>query len=312
MMKLLFLFMDGVGLGKDDPQINPFARARMPALEALLEGRRLLADAAPFEGRRASLLALDACLGVSGLPQSATGQATLLTGRNVPRELGYHYGPKPNPQVASLVSNGNLFARLKAAGRCTAFLNAYPPGYFAAIESGRRIYAAIALAATRAGLMLRDMDDLRRGEAIAADFTGLGLRQRLGLKDAPLISPRAAGERLARLALGCDFSLFEYWPSDYAGHGQDMDAACELLETFDQVLEGLLTNWDDEAGLILITSDHGNLEDLSTRRHTENPSPALVIGNRLARRRFTAGLKDLTHIAPAILQTVAGDGRLPA
>ena len=116
-----------------------------------------------------------------------------------------------------------------------------------------------------------------------------------------MLSPVAAGERLAKLAADQDFSLFEYWLSDYAGHSQDMEAACRLLETFDQVLGGLLAGWDDANGLILLTSDHGNLEDLSTRRHTMNPVPALVIGAPDLRRRFTTGLHDLTGVAPAIM-----------
>jgi hypothetical protein len=95
--RLLFLFLDGVGLGTDNPMINPFAGAAMPNLRSLLGGQPLVASAAPIESPRATLLPLDACLGVPGAPQSATGQATLLTGRNVPAELGYHYGPKPNP-----------------------------------------------------------------------------------------------------------------------------------------------------------------------------------------------------------------------
>jgi len=300
-MKLLFLFLDGVGLGQDDPQRNPFARAQTPNLQDLLGGRRMLIEAAPLESRRASLLALDACLGVAGLPQSATGQAALLTGQNVPAALGYHYGPKPNPPVAGFLTNGNLFSRLSQAGRRTAFLNAFPPGYFDGIHSGRRLYAAIAQAAVNAGLPLGTMDDLRHGRAISADFTAQGWRERLGLPDTPLLSPYEAGQRLADLAAGQDFSLFEYWLSDYAGHSQDMQAACGLLETFDQVLAGLLAGWDDDAGLILLTSDHGNLEDLSTRRHTANPVPGLVIGAAELRRSFSAGLHDLTGVAPAIM-----------
>jgi hypothetical protein len=305
-MKVLFLFLDGVGLGSENAAVNPLARAEMPTLVELLGGRKLVGESAPFEGERASLLALDAGLGVNGLPQSATGQAVLLTGQNVPAALGYHYGPKPNPAVAKFVTNGNLFSRLKNARKKTAFINAYPPRYFEGIESGRRMYAAIPLAATSAGLPLLTAESLRNGQAISADFTARGWRGHLGLPDTPVLSPFQAGERLAMLAQDADFSLFEYWLSDYAGHGQDMNAAVELLGTFDQVMAGLLSAWDDQAGLILITSDHGNLEDLSTRRHTANPVPALVIGAPDMRKRFVAGLRDLTDIYPAIVHYVAG------
>lgn len=300
-MKLLFLFLDGLGLGPGDPQINPLASAPMPALQALLDGKRLLLAAAPLDSQRASLRALDACLGIAGLPQSATGQAVLLTGQNVPAALGYHYGPKPNPAVAAYIQNGNLFKRLHQAGRRTAFLNAYPPAYFQGIQSGRRLYSAIPLAAVSAGLTLLTSADLHAGRAVSADFTAQGWRQHLNQPDTPVLSPYQAGERLAALAAQFDFTLFEYWLSDYAGHRQDMQAAASLLETFDGVLAGLLASWDDQAGLILVTSDHGNLEDLSTRRHTANPVPALLIGAPCLRQHFLADLHDLTSITPAIL-----------
>lgn len=302
MMKFLFLFVDGVGLGADDPTSNPLSRTHLPALNGLLGGQPLLAEAAPFEGERATLLALDACLGVPGLPQSATGQATLLTGLNVAGMLGYHYGPKPNPAVAEIIQRGSLFSRLTQAGRRAGLLNAYPPRYFEAIQSGRRLYSAIPLAVTGAGLALRTQADLQAGRALSADFTAQGWRNHLGLDGIPLLSAHAAGQRLAGLAQENDFSFFEYWLSDYAGHQQDMAAAGALLATFDAVLAGLLAAWDDRNGLILITSDHGNLEDLSTRRHTRNPAPGLLIGERRLRQEFAQGLHDLAGVAPAILK----------
>jgi len=81
-----------------------------------------------------------------------------------------------------------------------------------------------------------------------------------------------------------------------------LEIAQDLLITFDQVLGGLLSTWDDNEGLILITSDHGNLEDLTIRNHTHNPVPAIVIGAYELRQKFTQHLQDLTNIFPAILQ----------
>lgn len=336
-MKILFLFLDGIGLGADDPLTNPFAGARMPHLQALLGGGKMVSwgarpggepDYQPQINTRATLLALDACLGVEGLPQSATGQATLLTGQNVPAALGYHYGPKPNPAVAEFLRNGNLFNTLHKGGLRAALLSAYPPRYFEAIQSGRRLFSAIPLAATSAGLALKTQEDLLAGRALAADFTAQGWREHLGLADIPVLAPFQAGERLARLAREHDFSLFEYWLSDYAGHAQQMEPAVELLEQFDQVMGGLAGAWDDEAGLILLTSDHGNLEDLSTRRHTSNPVPGLLLGSLKNRQRFVSSLEEaarsrmrnsgedgrgaswrganLSDLAPVILQ-LAGD-----
>jgi len=300
-MRILFLFLDGVGLGADDPACNPFARAHMPVLGHLLGGRRLLANAAPFSGSQADLLSLDACLGVAGLPQSATGQTVLLTGENVPAALGYHYGPKPNPEVARFLRDGGLFGRLAQSGKRVALLNAYPPRYFSAIESGRRMYSAIPLALSQAGVSFFTATDLYAGRAISADFTGQGWHDHLNLRDAPILAPEQAGQRLAHLASRFDFSFFEYWMSDYAGHGQDMSAALTLLEQFDAVLDGLLTDWDMSRDLLVVTSDHGNLEDLSTRRHTANPVPLLLVGNLTARRAFV-GLENTTGVAGKISQ----------
>jgi bisphosphoglycerate-independent phosphoglycerate mutase (AlkP superfamily) len=154
---------------------------------------------------------------------------------------------------------------------------------------------------TSAGILLKTLDDLFAGEALSADFTGEGLRERLGLPDTPVLQPFEAGERLAALTRTVDFAFFEFWLSDYAGHSQDMAAARSLLETFDQVLAGLLASWEDREGLVLLTSDHGNLEDLSTRRHTANPVPALLVGTPALRDSFAASLQDLTDITPAIL-----------
>jgi 2,3-bisphosphoglycerate-independent phosphoglycerate mutase len=307
-MRILFIFLDGIGLGGKNPNKNPFARVEMPNLQDLLAGQSLLLKTAPYEGERTTLLALDACLGVEGLPQSATGQATLLTGVNVPEALGYHYGPKPNQAVAEFLRNDNIFIRLQNKMRSASLLNAYPPSYFNAIESGRRLYAAIPLAVTSAGIPLNTMGELNNGQALSADFTGQGWHDHLGFTETPVYTPRQAGEHLSTLARNYNLALFEFWLSDYAGHQQDMEAACAMLESFDQVLAGILQTWDDQEGLILITSDHGNMEDLSTRRHTTNPVPGLLIGDQQLRNSFIHELYDLTGISPAILRLVDGKG----
>ena len=304
-MRVLFIFLDGVGLGVDDPEINPLARVEMPFLQSLLGGKKLLADSAPYVGERATLLPLDAALGVNGLPQSATGQAVLLTGINIPQEIGEHYGPKHNPAVAKYLLKCNLFSQVTKTGKTAALLNAYPPRYFDGVDSGKRLYSAIPLAVTSAGLSLFDKDDYYAGRALSADFLGNGWRGMLGFPDAPIYEPHQAGHKLAELANQYNFSFFEYWASDYAGHKQDMNWAIEQFKIFDGVLNGLLDQWDDENGLILITSDHGNMEDLSTRRHTDAKVPGLLIGSSEARAAFSLGLTDLAGIHARIVKTLS-------
>jgi 2,3-bisphosphoglycerate-independent phosphoglycerate mutase len=299
-MRILFLFLDGIGLGDDNPETNPFIRADMPHLQSLLGGKKLTKSAAPFESNAITLKALDPNLGIKGLPQSATGQAVLLTGINIPAELGYHYGPKPNPEVAQYLNGHTIFSKTVNAGKKAALLNAYPLRYFDGIDSGKRLYSSIPLALTNAGLPLFTEKDYYAGNALSADFTGEGWREFLGYPDAPTFDSETAGVKLAELAKRYDFSFFEYWASDYAGHKQDMKSAVSQLETFDGVLQGLLDNWDLEKDLILLTSDHGNMEDLGTRKHTAAHVPLLLFGNTSIRAEFQKEITDLTSIAPAI------------
>jgi 2,3-bisphosphoglycerate-independent phosphoglycerate mutase len=70
----------------------------------------------------------------------------------------------------------------------------------------------------------------------------------------------------------------------------------------DGALAGLISAWDDEAGLIVLTSDHGNLEDLSARGHTTNLVPTLIVGER--RDAFADGLHSLPDIAHAVLRVL--------
>jgi 2,3-bisphosphoglycerate-independent phosphoglycerate mutase len=299
--RFLFIFLDGVGLGSDNPMINPFARASMPCLLELLEGRSLVAAACPSQGKRYSLSGLDTVLGVEGMPQSASGQAALLTGQNVPKMIGSHYGPKPNDAITTILTTGNIFKKLSSAGISASLLNAYPQRFFDSINTGRRLLSAIPQAVVSAGLRLKTTQEYYSGNALSADFTGNGWREHLHLMDAPINSPQEAGQKMASLALTYDFSFFEFWLSDYAGHAQEMNSACSLLTEFDEMLCGLLASWDFQESLIFITSDHGNIEDLSTHRHTTNHVPALVIGETPLRNPFSRSLKSLIDVAPAIL-----------
>ncbi len=306
MARVLMLFMDGVGLGPDDPAVNPFAAAQMPTLSGLFGGRPLLASSAPYTSNLATLHAIDACLGVSGLPQSATGQAVLLTGRNVPKEIGGHYGPKPNAAVAQVLSEDNLFREVVRRGGKAALLNAYPPRYFEGIRSGHRLSSAIPLAAISAGLQLRTDEDLQTGRALAADFTGEGWASQPDFPPGPIYDAEEAGALAARLAMEYDLAWFDYWLSDYAGHRASLGEAVRLLNSFDRVLKGLIQAWADRPDMIVITSDHGNLEEYGRRGHTLNPVPLILVGPQHLRDAFVDGLTDLTGVAPAILRALGG------
>jgi 2,3-bisphosphoglycerate-independent phosphoglycerate mutase len=321
-MKLLFIFLDGVGLGEDNPEINPLAGRAMLHLEEILGGHKLVADGyytgiadenCLVNTQRASLLALDARLGIEGVPQSASGQASLLTGKNVSALLGMHEGPKPTPPIIELLKDGMVFTHLQRHGKEASLLNAFPRRYFEAIEAGYRLPGVIALSMRLAGIKLRTMDDLNAGEAISADFTAMGWRNNLGFKDTPVLDAIQAGDRINKLSESTDLAVFEYWLTDIAGHHQDMQEASSILEMLDTVIGGLASSWESEDKLILLTSDHGNIEDLSTRHHTRNDVPLLLIGPAVLRKRFIQNINrsqgsrlksDLTDVAPAILDFI--------
>ncbi len=296
-------FMDGVGLGDEDPAVNPFVTAHMPNLTALLGEEWYLRQTGPIRTPQASLVPADARLGVPGRPQSATGQATILTGRNVPQLVGEHYGPKPNPPVAAALQTDTLFHDAVAKGGRAALITPYPPPFFEAVASGKRLLSAVPLAATTAGLSLMTVDDLRAGRAVSPDFTGRAWVEHLGYADIPVRELAAAGAHIATIAQNYTFSFFEHWPSDRAGHRGPLEQAAQHLEQIDAALGGLLAAWDSTAGLLIITSDHGNIEEKNHRQHTLNPVPVILFG--VGHELYARSIQTLSDIAPVIRAALA-------
>jgi hypothetical protein len=295
-------FMDGVGLGGNDPVVNPFVTADTPHLTALLGEGWYQNQTDPIITERASFIPTDARLGVAGRPQSATGQATILTGKNVPQLIGEHYGPKPNTAVADIIEQGTLFSEIIAQGGRGALLTPYPQGYFDGVESGRRLYSAVPLAAVSAGLSLMTADDLRAGQAVSPDFTAAGWRDHLGYDDIPVLTPAEAGSQIAHLAGQYRFSFFEHWPSDRAGHRGSLAQAARHLSLIDAALGGLLDSWDDANGLLIITSDHGNIEEKDQRKHTLNPVPTILVGRGHA--ALATQIRSLVDVAAVVRQAL--------
>lgn len=286
-MGVLLLFIDGLGLGEEDPQSNPVARARLGRL-------RLFRDQ-PAPDTAARFIPADACLGVPGLPQSATGQTTILTGLNAPAAVGRHINGPCTTSLAALLDGRSLFSRVKAAGGEATFANAYTPEFLANLP---RFLSVSTVATMRAGLRFRTLADLARGEALFHDFTNRLLPERG--HSLPPVTPREAGATLTRLAQAHAFTMYEHFLTDRAGHAQDMARGVELLEDLEACLDAVLSTLDLSANLVVLTSDHGNLEDLSTKRHTRNRVPTLLWG--AGAEQAAAGIADISHIAPAILR----------
>jgi hypothetical protein len=296
---VLLIFLDGVGLGQHDPARNPFSIANAPTLEALANGHRWLEGTGRQNSSRSVFIPTDPRMGVPGRPQSASGQAAILTGINVPERIGEHYGPRPNPPIRELLAGDNLFKQIVSRGGTAALLEAYPPAFHASIQSGKRLRSSYQLALHEAGLSLFTEDDIDRGDALAVDWTGESWRSHLGYESSPVYTPAEAGALMVRLSRRYSFSFFSHWLSDTVGHRGDLREAAGLIELFDRVMAGALAEWQDDEGLMIITSDHGNLEDMSHNKHTENDVATVVIGN--GAHEFANGLNTLADIAPRIL-----------
>lgn len=293
---ILLIFLDGVGLGDDDPSRNPFAVANTPTLNALANGHRWLRDTGQQVSQRAIFMPTDPRMGVPGRPQSASGQAAILTGRNIPQLIGEHYGPRPNPAIRELIAQDNFFKQVVANGLTGALIEAYPPMFHQSINSGKRLRSSYQQALHEAGLPLFGEDMIYSGEALAVDWTGEGWRQHLGYTDTPIYSPLEAGRRMVEISRRYNFAFFSHWMSDTVGHRGTVDDGARLLEIFDSVMQGALQAWQDDEGLIIITSDHGNLEDLSHGKHTENDVATVVIGS--GKEKFVDGLATLADLTP--------------
>lgn len=297
--RALLIFLDGVGIGPPDADRNPFLRAELPVLRGILDGQVPTLAQPAITTATAAALPLDALLGVPGLPQSGTGQTALLTGRNAPRIYGRHFGPWTPVPLRALLEAENLMSAALRTGLQVVFANAYPAGYLDHLEHrGRRRVPATPLAALAAGLLVRDAHALYHGKAVASEIVNTGWRTHLGYTDLPDIAPETAGRNLAHTAADADLTVFAHYATDLAGHRSGMRGAVRALQLVDRFLAGVLDALPEHT-LLVIASDHGNIEDVTTG-HTHNPALGLVVGDgapTLAQR-----LDAITDVAGALLE----------
>ncbi len=285
---LLLFFIDGVGIGTRGPH-NPFDGLDGAAPLAVFQNEE---PAIPFDG---TLAITDPTLGVAGRPQSASGQTTILTGVNAPAAIGHHKQGFPNQPLLDIIREHSIFLQLKRAGvGPITFANTYTQRFF---ESRPRWISATTAAVEAAGLTFNTVDDLRDGRAVYQDFTNEMLIER-GEQVAPRTAEEA-GKVLADIVRRHRFTLYEYFITDKAGHAQDAIHARKVIQNLARMIRTLLGSLDLKSTTVILTSDHGNLEDLSTRSHTLNPVPTILWGEQS--RSMAARTRSLTDITPAIV-----------
>ena len=297
--RIFFLFLDGVGIGKRDGRVNPFFSMPLPGFEALFGGPMISLGRPTRTGPRSTVRPIDATLGVEGLPQSGTGQTAILTGVNAARALGRHFGPYPHTELRPLLAERNIFGRLAGAGLSPEYINAFPAQYTEHLRKHPGRTGAISLAWRSNGFGLNGAGDLLAGTALSSDCTSEGWG-RLGYAGIPVIGPEDAA-LVALKSLGKhDFVVFEYYLTDHAGHGRSLREASSILTTLDRFIGRLVREMNPSRDTLIMASDHGNFEDLSTKQHTLNPVPFACAG--AGHERLARSVGDLTGIAPAILE----------
>jgi len=279
-MKVLFLFIDGVGLraAATDNPVNPEV---CPALCRLITKH----------GKP-----IDARLGIDGPPQSATGQATMFTGVNCAAAMGKHCEGFPGPNLRKIVEADNLFIQLRDRGKQVCFSDAYLVDSADELAA-RRFKSVTTVMALTTPETIRTVDDLQNGQAVMQDLTRETIQDRW--PDIAVIPPQRAAEHLAAIARRYDFTLFEFFQSDVAGHSMDYARACAALRTYDRFLASLVRFAEAMGVTLVLTSDHGNIENISERGHTLNPVPFVALGPKeeFLRERVSS----LVDVTPAIL-----------
>ncbi len=291
---VLLFFIDGLGIGTRGSH-NPFDGLPDAAPLAIFQNEP--ADV-PLDG---IVIPTDAALGVEGRPQSASGQTTILTGVNAPAAIGAHKQGFPNQALLDIIRENSIFLQLKNRGVSPiTFANTYTSKFF---ERRPRWISATTAAVEAAGLRFNVVADLKRGRAVYHDFTNEMLIER-GETVRPR-TPEDAGEVLANIVASHRFTLYEYFITDKIGHAQDRAAAQRTLPMLARYVRRLLDRVDLDQTTVILTSDHGNIEDLSVRNHTLNPVPTIVWGQD--RQIIASRIRSLADITPTIVETIAAN-----
>lgn len=293
--RVLLFFIDGIGVGSDDPDRNPLATGEFPTL-------RLTETMTPESrvGPPRAAWGVDAALGVPGLPQSATGQTAILTGVNAPMIMGHHMSGFPGPTLRRVLFEHSVMKKIRERGLSATFLNAFRPEYFEMAHAQRRL-SATSLATLASGARFRSWEDLLEGRAVTHDLTHWKVRER-GY-DLPMRTPEEAGAIIGDEAMQNDFSLFEYFETDRAGHAQDRERAMHCLGDLNRALETVLGRVDLGVLTVLVVSDHGNLEDMTVATHTRNPAIFAMWGPDAGESAAVLP-RQLTDIAPFTLRAL--------
>ncbi|MDD4101211.1 MAG: peptidase [Kiritimatiellae bacterium] len=278
-MKVLFLFIDGLGL-RSAAKDNPVHSGICPVLCRLIDKYSV---------------PIDACLDTPGLPQSATGQTTMFTGVNAAQYMGRHCEGFPGPSLRKIITENNLFMELSRKGLRCRFADAYAVDNVDDLHTRRFKSVTTVMALTQPDT-IAVQDDLLANQAVSHDITRKILNEKG--HDIPMVRPSQAAEHLVEVARSYDFTLFEFFQTDLAGHSRDYQHACLVLSLLDEFLDAVYELCRTTGVLLILTSDHGNIEEIGVRGHTRNPVPFITCGPDA--EKLQTHMTSLADIMPGI------------
>jgi 2,3-bisphosphoglycerate-independent phosphoglycerate mutase len=265
-MKVIFIFIDGVGIGNKNSQTNPIYATQSLVLAKLIEDAKFKADAS---------------LGVDGLPQSATGQTSIFTGINAPAAINRHLSGQPTSSLRDIIYRINMFSELKNIGFKVASANVYRDEYLVKMldmKDKRNRPSVTSVMGMAAGIKFKTVTDFIDSKGLYHDITGEILKE--SGYSVNTISPEKAAQNLYKLSRDNDFTLFEHFITDIAGHIANMNDSVCVIERLDNFLAELTSLMDFEEDVLIITSDHGNIEDVTVQTHTMNKVPVIILGKK--------------------------------
>lgn len=293
MKKLFLFFIDGIGLCQtESPISNLFFK---------ITGKKLIAGNQPDFFENGVICSADATLNVPGRPQSATGQATIFTGKNASQYLGYHLTALPNQKLVELIEKQSLMKSLAENGISVTSANMYSQEFFNQRAARRRnAFPVSTLTIKASGVPFRYFKDYQNRKAVFADITNRLIRERGYEIDE--ISPEKAASNLINILEDHQFVFFEYFMTDVYGHKRNEEKLEESIDILNRFTETVWTGVKDEETAILIISDHGNAEDLSSGNHTANNVPAILLTkNSIDSREFADSIYSLVDIYPWVM-----------
>ncbi|XDD45440.1 metalloenzyme [Leptospira sp. WS39.C2] len=303
---IFYVFLDGVGMANYDPKTNPFSRFAKGFL-APVGGIPKSDIDLPIDTNQLHYVKTDAHMGVPGLPQSATGQTALWTGIPGPKVLGRHVSGFPTITLRKIIAKYSMIKVLNEEGILSDFLNCFSPPYLKHVEEKPKLVSASTLVQLASGRPLKNFEDLRSERGLYMDLTHeimgtLGIDM---LKEGdPLLEKRdpfLLGSKCFQRFSNYKLTLYEYFITDKVGHAMDWEKAEKVIFNLESFFKGLLSNIDPTKDLLIVSSDHGNMEDLSQKNHTENPAATILFGKDAD--RFAENIHSLADIVPEIYKT---------